>query len=85
MSILLEIIQGLEIPVIYYSLIVMVLSGIAIYLFKNIIGFAVVFITLTGLGIAFSLYPDWVLYFSIMIVITTMSLNQKFKVSRWKI
>lgn len=85
MSLLIEIIDTLEIPVIYYSLITLVFSGIAIHFINNILGFVIIFISLIGIGIAISIYPDWVLYFSIFIVVATAKLNQKYKVNTWKI
>ena len=86
MSLLIQIINLIEINYIALTIIAIVIGLIAIYISENIMGFAVVFISFIAIGVYFSIYPVWSLYLSVMIIIAFIPFSNKFRlVKQWRI
>ncbi len=86
MSLLIQIINLFEINYIGLSAIGIIIALISMYIAENIIGFAVVFTLFIGIGVYYSIYPVWVLYLSVMIVIAFIPFSNKFRlVKQWRI
>ena len=86
MSLLIQIINLFEINYIGLSLIAIIIGVIVMLLVENIMAFAIVFLIFITIGDYYSIYPNWLLYFSIMIIITMIPFSNKFKlVKQWRI
>ena len=85
MSLLIQIINLIEIKYIALTTIAIIIGLIAMYISENIMGFAVTFVAFIATGVYFSLYPVWTLYLSVMIIIAFVPFTNKFRlVKQWR-